>query len=208
MCQNDRDAFARFVDRFGAQVHRLARRYARTDADAEDLTQEIFVALIQHIGSFRGEAALSTWVYRVALNHGMKHGSRAAARPESMEIDDLPIADTDPNRDPQNRALQSELASKVGKALHDLSDGHREVVVLHELHGLTYQECADVLGVPVGTVKSRLFHAFGKLRGKLGAYVRGDENETEHTGNRAEAGCARAVLPAAAPVGTVGKPRR
>lgn len=177
MQAGDREAFARFVDDFGPTVHRLSRRYARTEADAEDLTQEIFVAVCQSIGSFRGDAALTTWVHRVALNHCMKHGAKQAARPQTVPYDDLPLTgEPSPSTDPSASAIQSELKGRVDVALSALSVSHRDVVVLHEMQGLTYAEIAEVLDVPVGTVKSRLFHAFGKLREKLGGYVKGDED--------------------------------
>lgn len=171
--RGDPNAFAAFVDAHGPTVHRLSRRYAATEADAEDLTQEIFVALSQALPGFRGDAKLSTWVYRVALNHCIKHAQRR--RPDPLPLDDrLPCADGD-GGSPHQYAARRELSRRVEDALNVLSDGHREVVVLHEMHGLTYAECADVLGIPVGTVKSRLSNAFVRLRERLGSYVMGEE---------------------------------
>jgi hypothetical protein len=80
-------------------------------------------------------------------------------------------AQVDPDADPARHAARRELGDQVHGALGDLSPLHRDVVVLHELHGLTYHECAEILGVPVGTVKSRLSNAFRRLRDRLGAYV-------------------------------------
>ena len=179
MQAGDRAAFTRFVDAYGPVVHRLSRKYARTEADAEDLTQEILVAACQSIRSFKGQASLSTWVYRVALNHCMKHSSRQASRPQTVTYDDLPLpADGSAGCDPAQSAMQTELRGQVDAALSTLSPSHRDVVVLHELQGLTYTEIAQILDVPVGTVKSRLFHAFGKLRERLNGYVKGDETDT------------------------------
>lgn len=174
MQKGEAEAFAEFVDRFGGRVHALARRYTRCEADAEDVTQEVFVALCKSIGNFRGESALGTWVYRVTVNICLKHQSRRP--PESAPLDDLPVADAGPT--PEDHAARAELSAQVEGALANLSDNHREVVVLHEMHGLTYAECAEALGVPIGTVKSRLFHAFGRLRELLGRYVRGEEEIT------------------------------
>lgn len=171
MQKGEAEAFAEFVDRFGGRVHALARRYTRSEADAEDLTQEVFVALCKSIGNFRGESALGTWVYRVTVNICLKHQGRRP--PEAAPLDNLPIADSTPT--PEEHAARTELSAQVEGALANLSDNHREVVVLHEMHGLTYAECAEALGVPIGTVKSRLFHAFGRLRELLGRYVRGEE---------------------------------
>ena len=181
MQQGDAHAFEEFLDRHGSQVHRLARRFARSEADAEDLTQEIFVDLCRSVGAFRGEAALSTYVYRVAMNHCLKHRSRQ--RPEPLELNDavLPreiVQSRDDAADPARQAARQELKGRIDAALAALSPEHRDVVILHELHGLTYTECADVFGVPVGTVKSRLSNAFRRLRDRLGGYVLGEEEIT------------------------------
>lgn len=166
----DRGAFEEFLDAYGGRVHRLARRYARAETDAEDLTQEIFLDLYRCIGSFRGESQLGTWVYRVAVNHCLKH--RARVRPESLPLDESQ-AGQDWQSDPARCAQKRELSEQVRSALDDLSPLHRDVVILHELHGLTYGECAALLDVPVGTVKSRLSNAFRRLRDSLGGYVLG-----------------------------------
>lgn len=168
----DRRAFAEFVDAYGARVHRLVRRYARNEADAEDVTQEIFVDLYRGIGSFRGESALATWVYRVAVNHCRKHGGRA--QPATVSYDDALREQEDWQADPARCAAKRELSDQVQSALDGLSPLHRDVVILHELHGLTYGECAVILNVPVGTVKSRLSNAFRRLRVRLGGYVLGE----------------------------------
>ena len=166
--RGDAAAYGWLLDTFGGRVHALARRHTRGEADAEDLTQEIFVALHASLPKFRGEAALSTFIYRVAMNHCLKH--RARQRPESVPYDDLPLA-SPAHQTPEHAAARGELASTIEAALATLSTDHREVVVLHELHGLTYAECATALGVPIGTVKSRLFNAFKRLRGQLEGYV-------------------------------------
>jgi RNA polymerase sigma-70 factor (ECF subfamily) len=169
--QGDRNAFEEFVDSYGARVHSLVRRNVDNPADAEDVTQEIFVDLYRSIGSFRGEAALGTWVYRVAMNHCLKHRQRN--RPTCVPYDEALSAEEDWRVDPMRSATRQELTDQVRVALDGLSPLHRDVVILHELHGLTYQECATVLDVPVGTVKSRLSNAFRRLRESLGGYVLG-----------------------------------
>jgi RNA polymerase sigma-70 factor (ECF subfamily) len=171
--QGDRRAFEEFVDSYGARVVRLVRRYVENPADVEDLTQEVFCDIHRSIGGFRGECALSTWVYRVAVNRCLRHCQRA--RPNSLPYDQQEEeADDDWRADPAKAAVKGELADRVQDALQRLSPLHYDVVVLCEMHGLTYQECAAVLEIPVGTVKSRLFHAFRRLRQSLGGYVFGD----------------------------------
>ena len=183
MQSGDRAAFELFVDRFGPSVRALTRRYTLGDADADDLTQEIFIALYGALPGFRGDAKLSTWVYRVAMNHCLKHAARRPA-PHLLLEDSLEAAGQDDlTADPARHAEQRELSGRIDNALDALSDSHRDVVILHELQGLTYAECAEALGVPVGTVKSRLFHAFARLRTSLHDYVREDQEITTNTGD-------------------------
>lgn len=171
--QGDRRAFEEFVDSYGARVHRLVRRYVENPSDAEDVTQEVFVDLYRNIGSFRGESALSTWVYRVAVNRCLRHCQRL--RPDSVAYEEQTAqAEEDWQSDPALAATRRELSDKVQGALNLLSPLHQDVVILCQLHGLTYQECASILGIPVGTVKSRLSHAFRRLRESLNSYVCGE----------------------------------
>jgi len=180
--QNDRQAqqilggtpgaWAAFVDAYGPRLHRLAQRYAACEADAEDLTQEIFVALFQSLAGYRGEATLATWSYRVALNHCLKHAAKT--RPVTVPYDDAREAPEPAERGPVHQAARRELSGEVHMALEGLSPDHRAIVVLHELHEMTYAECAAVLEVPIGTVKSRLSTAFRRLRQSLSEYVQSD----------------------------------
>jgi RNA polymerase sigma-70 factor (ECF subfamily) len=169
----DGPAFAQFVDAYGARVHRLVRRYVAHEADAEDLTQEIFVSLYRSMGGFRGESKLSTWVYRIAMNHCLKHQGRTP--PAAASLDDVEVETADPRADTTRLTMRNELRGQVRGAIDALSPLHRDIVILHELHGLTYGECAMVLQVPVGTVKSRLSNAFARLRASLGEYVLGED---------------------------------
>ncbi len=182
----ERQAFEALLDRYGPRVQALARRYAFSDADAEDLTQEIFVDLFASIAGFRGDAQISTWIYRVALNHCLRHRekqTRELSRCGPACEDEFETASRDISGDPQRRAAQSELKSEVAGALDNLGALHREIVILHELHGLTYAQCAEILRIPVGTVKSRLSNAFSQLRAALGPYVlQTDDANAPHGG--------------------------
>ena len=174
----EKEAFAALLDRFGPRVQALARRYAYSPADAEDLTQEIFLDLFKSVASFRGEAQLSTWIYRVAINHCLRHRekqTRELAHRDPLPADEIELSSHDSSGDPQRRAARGELGEKVHCALGDLSDLHREIIVLHELHELSYAQCAEILQIPLGTVKSRLSNAFSHLRRALGPYVLGSE---------------------------------
>jgi RNA polymerase sigma-70 factor (ECF subfamily) len=164
--RGDQTVFGQLMERYETRIYRLALRYAQTPQDAEDITQEVFVAVYQAIPSFRGASSLGTWIYRIALNHCLQYARKR--RPEPVPLHDglqtVPNAHTE---DPLEAASAHCLAEQVDRALEQLDALHRDVVILHELHGLTYAECAGVLGIPVGTVKSRLANAFTRLRAIL-----------------------------------------
>jgi RNA polymerase sigma-70 factor, ECF subfamily len=168
----DPSAFIGLVEEFGGRVLHLARRFATSEADAEDITQEVFVALARQLPEFRGESSLATYIYRIALNLGMKHREKMRSHAQK----DLTLAENAPwmiapSVDPEYYAEKRELAERVDAALSHLSEDQREAVLLHSLHGLTYLECAEILGVPEGTVKSRVFHGCKELRRRLDSYV-------------------------------------
>jgi RNA polymerase sigma-70 factor (ECF subfamily) len=165
----DPGAFTAFVDGCGPRLHRLVRRYTACEADAEDLTQEIFVDLYRSMTNFRGDSTLATWAYRVALNHCRRYAGRTRAA--TVPYDETLGEREAEEHGPAHHAARRELSDQVHAALDGLSPDHRDVVILHELQELTYRECAAVLQVPEGTVKSRLSYAFRRLRGMLSGYV-------------------------------------
>jgi len=166
----DRQAFETLLDAYETRVYRLALRFTDNVSDAEDVTQDIFLAVYKGLACFRGDSALGTWIYRVAMNHCLEY--RRKRRLDSTPYDsELSLTSNDWREDPVASAVRQELSTKVEEAIHCLSPLHRDVVVLHELQGMTYQEVAAMLDVPVGTVKSRLSNAFRRLRELLGGYV-------------------------------------
>jgi len=166
----EREAFEELMDAYETRVYRLALRFTGNAADAEDVTLEIFHGIYRSIGKFRGNSTLGTWIYRVAMNHCLEF--RRKRRLEVVPYDEeLSLATTNWRDDPVQSANRQELSEQVEAAINSLSPLHRDVVVLHELQGLTYQEVAATLNVPVGTVKSRLSNAFRRMREKLGGYV-------------------------------------
>ena len=168
--KGERKAFEELLDTYETRVYRLALRFTGNVSDAEDVTQEIFLGVHKSIGNFRGNAALGTWIYRVAMNHCLEF--RRKRQLDSIPYEDeLTLVTSDWRDDPVQSADKQELTAKVEAALNCLPPHHRDVIVLHELQGLTYQECATTLNVPVGTVKSRLSNAFRRLRDLLGGYV-------------------------------------
>ena len=128
------------------------------------------------IGGFRGASSLATWVTRVAWNHCLKHAERR--RPASLPLDEELRSPADDAGNPVQASARRELGDQVQAALQCLTPEHRDVVILHELQELTYQECAAVLSIPVGTVKSRLSYAIRRLRVSLSGYVLGEGTDS------------------------------
>jgi RNA polymerase sigma-70 factor (ECF subfamily) len=154
--EGNRQAMAHIVDTHYDAVFRFCAR--RIGADhAADVAQETFLAAQRQIKSFEGRSALRTWLFGIALNH-----CRNASRRKRLEPLDWTV--NEPADNPESTLIDREA---LRKALRGLSDEHREVVLLHEVDGLTYEEAASVIGIPVGTVKSRLHHAFAALRRAL-----------------------------------------
>src|SRR5580658_3040963 len=148
----DQKAFEELMDAYETRVYRLALRFTGNVSDAEDVTLEIFHGIYKSIGKFRGQSSLGTWIYRVAMNHCLEF--RRKRRLEVVPYDEeLALATINWRHDPVQSANHSELSEKVEEAINSLSPLHRDVIVLHELQGLTYQEVAATLDVPVGTVK-------------------------------------------------------
>lgn len=168
----DRDADATLVDAIGRGApgsrEALYQKYKRRvyalclrivgENDADEVTQAAFIRIFRGLARFRGESALGTWIYRLAVNAALSHRSR---RPPPMEraeaaLERLP-AEPAPDRDAALRA-------RLERALGELPVGYRTVVVLHDVEGLEHEEIAAILGCHVGTSKSQLHKARGRLR--------------------------------------------
>ena len=177
--RGERAAFEEWLDRDGPRVRALCQRMGASPHEADDLTQDIWIAAFQSIASFRGDARLSTWIYRLAMNRCLKwreqSGRAVPLSGEDAETLDVPALDETTLAPRQLE--RAELREQVRGALDSLSDAHRAVVVLHELHELSYAECANALQIPIGTVKSRLFNAFKNLRRELETYVLSEQAE-------------------------------
>jgi len=165
----EREAFERLLDLYQDKVHGMVRRMVG-EPDAEDVAQDALVEVCNSVKSFQGRAKLATWVYRVVMNVCLEH--RRKRRLETLPIEDSLLETlAGPEPEPSSAAMRNEDRQTVNAAIDSLPEIHRDVVVLHELQGLTYNECAEVLGCPVGTVKSRLSNAFRALRESLREYA-------------------------------------
>ncbi|MCE5321900.1 RNA polymerase sigma factor [bacterium] len=164
----ERGAFEKLLDLYEDRVYNVVRAMIGTH-DAEDVAQEALIEICNSVRSFRGRSKLNTWIYRVAVNVCLEHRRKRRVLCVPLE-DDLVEAQLDTHIDPAVAVIRNEVKGDVDAALEMLPEKHRDAVILHEIQGLTYRECAQVLNCPVGTVKSRLSNAFIKLRELLGGY--------------------------------------
>jgi RNA polymerase sigma-70 factor (ECF subfamily) len=185
--RNDIAAFNEIVIRYKNKIYNYIYRMVGSAEDAEDLTQEVFVKMYVAIDSFRNQSSLNTWLYRIAgnlcIDAHRKRSRRDAGFGGSVSSLDVPLVsesgDEGPGREvpdstfePAKLLAQSEMDSYIQSALSKLPEKMRTVVVLHDIEGLQYEEIADVVGCPLGTVKSRLFNARALLREHLTPYMK------------------------------------
>lgn len=182
--EGDAEAFEQLVEPHVGRLYNYIARMIGDTADAEDLTQEVLLRVHRAIRSFRGGASFQTWLYRIATNltvDALRRRGRERLRVSSLdepleaEQGELPREVADTGREPWERTQAAELSQVVQSAIESLSPKLRSVVVLFDLQGLTYEEIAQTLGLPIGTVKSRLFNARCRLRELLLPYVTGSD---------------------------------
>jgi RNA polymerase sigma-70 factor (ECF subfamily) len=161
----ERRAFEALVVKYQRRVARLVSRYVRSAPEVEEVTQEIFVRAYRGIAAFKGGSKFSTWLYRISVNFCLNHIERERRSPivaldtsdEEPDWNGAPEAAND--EDPERRLIAKQIAATVEAALAELSTGGREALLLFEDEGLSYQEIADRTGVPIGTVRARIFRA-------------------------------------------------
>lgn len=148
-------------------LYRLALATTGDPDDAEDSLQETLVHAFRHIASYRGEATLSTWLHRVALNCA-RNWLRSQSRESVFRLGDcLGVLCAPPPPDPLDEVQQHDLRRAVAHALQSLPTAYRETVLLRYHSDLSYDQIAEILGIPIGTVRSRLAHARTMLHRKL-----------------------------------------
>ncbi|WP_145245300.1 sigma-70 family RNA polymerase sigma factor [Aeoliella mucimassa] len=170
--QGDRAAFDTLVVRYQDRLSTTLTRLMGSADDALDIAQDAFVQAFTKLDSFQQNSAFYTWLYRIAFNLAMSHARKR--RPVSiMHTDDrtCTIEPASTESSPDDLLQQSERAAQVHAAIQQLPEEHRVVVVLRELEGCDYQQIADILDIPVGTVRSRLFRARTQLKEKLATMV-------------------------------------
>lgn len=171
----DRAAFAALVERHERRVYNLALRMTGREEDARDATQDALLTVLKKLSSFRGEAAFTTWLHRVTVNacYDLLRKRQRAPLLERGD-DDLPAIEPPPAADHSDT---SDLSIDVQRALIEVPEDFRVVMILHDVQDLPQEEVAAILGIPVGTVKSRLHRGRIALARALGVRPAGASRE-------------------------------
>ena len=168
---DDREAFGEIVRRWERKIFALCFGMLGREDDAGDAAQETFIAAYRNLASFRGEAKVSSWLHRIAVNQCLTVKRRAKTRSEEFLDDDdgreervfvAPL-----HNSPSRKAEQVERLKLVRTAVSSLPTDLRQVIVMKEFEEMTFQEISDTLEIPLSTVKSRLYTALKQLRMKL-----------------------------------------
>ena len=173
----DGEAFDTLITRYSGDIYSLLYRMTGDPEEAGDLTQETFLSALKAIRSFRGEAELKTWLFRIALNHSRNRFRwwKRRKRNETISLDKplgdgtATFADTiaDDAETPEEAMLRSESRRRLAAAVNSLPEIFRETIKLCDIQGLGYEEIAQALAINVGTVKSRIARGREQLRKKL-----------------------------------------
>lgn len=171
--KGDVDAFSALVNRYQDRIYSVALNYVSNPEDAVDVTQDAFLKAYTKLRTFDSASSFYTWLYRIAINTAIDFIRKRKSRPVDS-LDDERYAEAgfepvskDPASDPEKVAARTEQAGVLRAAIGSLSDKLRAVVVLHDVEGLSQEEVAEILKVPVGTVKSRVSRARAELRDLL-----------------------------------------
>lgn len=169
--EGDQNAFAELVRLYEKKVFALTLRMCKNPEDAAEAAQEAFLAAWQGLPNFRGDAAFSTWLYRLASNACVdllrREGRHRDAAGPSFNDEDANLEVPDTAASPHDLAERAELRAQVEEGLAALSPEHREVLVLREIHQLSYDEISRILNLDSGTVKSRISRGRRQLRNFL-----------------------------------------
>lgn len=176
--KGDKKAFDLLVLKYQQKIANLISRYIRDPHEVLDVTQEAFIKAYRALPKFRGDSAFYTWLYRIAINTAKNYLVAQGRRPPTDDVE----AETAEQMDvgvrlketgtPENHVLTEEISMTVQKAIEDLPEDLRTAIILRELEGMSYEEIANAMSCPVGTVRSRIFRAREAIDKKLSPLIK------------------------------------
>ena len=172
--RGDKKAFELLVSKYQRKLARLLSRFIRDATEVEDVTQEAFIKAYRALPTFRGDSAFYTWLYRIGINTAKNYLAAMGRRaPTTTEIDSEEaegFEDGEQLRDlntPENQMMSRQVAETVNQTLESLPEELRSAITLREIEGLSYDDIADIMNCPIGTVRSRIFRAREAIAAKL-----------------------------------------
>lgn len=180
--EGDLPAFEKLVTRYQNKLIGYSARMLNDQDEAEDVAQEVFIKAYRSLDSFRGDAQFSTWIYRIATNLCIDRIRARKRRPQQAYSLDEPM-DKDEDKggreiadlsaEPTREVERDELRRRVREVMNEMPEKMRTILIMCDMQGMAYEEIAKVLDCPIGTVKSRLFHARADLGRRLRPYISG-----------------------------------
>jgi len=170
--RGDHRAFEALVVKYQDRIYRVVQRMVGGSEAVDDIAQEVFIRAYRSIGDFKGESSLYTWLYKIALNLCRNFYRTRGRRPVHEEIGEdgsTTVLEAE-GGSPEDEVLRREFWEQLRRGLDGLPEEQREAVVLCDLEGMSYEEMADVMGVPIGTVRSRIFRGRRALQERLAAF--------------------------------------
>ncbi|MCR6657133.1 MAG: sigma-70 family RNA polymerase sigma factor [Opitutus sp.] len=175
----DQSAFDEMVSRYWDRIYSMVHQLLRNAQDAEEVTQDAFIRAHRGLVNFRGESAFSTWLYQIATNLARNRYWYWWRRKRDFSVSlDAPVSSENSTtlaeiipaelETPDDIAVTQEFVSRISRGMDRLSAKHREILILRNVKNMAYEEIAEILGISVGTVKSRIARARESLRSKLG----------------------------------------
>lgn len=186
--QQNYETFSKVVDAFQSRVHGFVRRMVSNHEEAEDITQEVFIRAYQSVNRFDGRCSLRTWLFRIAYNlcvDASRKKGRSVQEASMIDANSEEVFDVADYRwNPETLVLDDELMQVVEQSIMSMSEKLRSILLLHDREELGYDELAQMLDIPVGTVKSRLFLARNTVMKAVESY----RTETQRTNFYQEGG--------------------
>lgn len=171
--QGDKSAFDLLVIKYQHKIIQLVNRYVKDSSEAQDVAQEAFIKAYRALGNFRGESAFYTWLYRIAINTAKNYLVSRSRRSSDYQVDiqDAEQIENAPQlhgmETPERLLFNQEIIETIKTAIENLPEEMRVAIMLREFEGMSYEEIAEAMDCPVGTVRSRIFRAREAIDSKL-----------------------------------------